>query len=229
MKGEKLSAGEAGSGGRKRRVGAGRAGGTVKVSPIKAWVKSLLGAVDPPPLERLEPLAALVRGVVEADASALAVKRVEEVVCREFVDLNELRVATDLELEAMLKGESREVVQSVERLRAVLDAIFDREGALTLERLKSLPRGEVRAFLRSIPQVSAYAAGYTMMYGLGHPAVPVSDGLVRHLVKAGWVPPDKTAWDVQDVLESLVDEGSRYRFHVAVQATIVSSGRQKKE
>ena len=75
---------------------------TKRVDELKSLLRKLLRDRKPDPMQKLEPLAALLRGAFSADVSDAKVEELLATVERDFVDLNELRVATELELQELL-------------------------------------------------------------------------------------------------------------------------------
>src|ERR1700709_1346790 len=69
---------------------------------LKALYKRLLKEGRPEPREVREPLNALVRGAMSYDVSDAKADEALKHIDKEFVDLNELRVATDLEIQELL-------------------------------------------------------------------------------------------------------------------------------
>src|SRR6478735_5698018 len=85
---------------------------------------------------------------------------------REFVDLNELRVATDLEIQELLGQRYPEIERRVAMITGSLNNIFEREHTLSLNRLKEISRRDARQFLRELPEIHPFVEAYVMIMAL---------------------------------------------------------------
>ena len=65
---------------------------------LKSLMKKLAREGKPEPKQSVDPLRALVTGILSFDAPPGRPEAAMEVVDKDFVDLNELRVATELEV-----------------------------------------------------------------------------------------------------------------------------------
>src|SRR5262245_8227552 len=92
-----------------------------------------------PPLSQ-DPLKALVRAAMSFDVPDSKADDAMKAIDREFVDLNELRVATDLEIQEMLGQRYPAIEQRVAMITQSLNNIFEREHTLSLDRLKTISR-----------------------------------------------------------------------------------------
>lgn len=195
---------------------------------LKSWMKKLLKEVDAGEPLPLDPLRAVVRAVLSADTSEARADEAMKVIDAEFVDFNELRVATELELQAMLGPKYPDIERRVVRMLTVLNAIFDREGTLSFERIKALPKKEARAWVRELPDMTPYVEAYLMMYGLGSPAMPVDDELVLILNELGHVEDGHTAVDVQKHLEAAAKPEDLHALHVGARKLVAERSRRRK-
>lgn len=195
---------------------------------LKSWVKKLLKEVYAGELLPLDPRRAVVRAVLSADTSEARADEAMKVIDAEFVDLNEVRVATELELQAMLGPKYPDIERRVARMLTVLNAIFDKEGTLSFERIKALPKKEARAWLRELPDMTPYVEAYLMMYGLESPAMPVDDELVLILNELGHVEDGQTAFDVQKHLEAAAKPEDLHALHVGARKLVSERSRRKK-
>src|ERR1041384_695779 len=100
-----------------------------------------------------EALWALVRGAMSYDVPDSRVEDAIKVIQREFVDLNELRVATELEVQDLLGQRYPQIEERVKLITAALNAIFEKEHPLSLDRLKEVSRRDARQFLRDLPEM----------------------------------------------------------------------------
>ena len=115
---------------------------------LRALMKRLLKEHKPEPKQVQDPLQALVRGAMSFDVPDTRADEAMKHIEREFVDLNELRVATDLEIQEMLGSRYPEIERRVEMITRSLNNIFEREHTLSLDRLKTVSKRDARQFLR---------------------------------------------------------------------------------
>lgn len=162
---------------------------------LKAFLKKQLKqhGGDVPPLEPIDPLRALVRGCLAADTTDHRADEALQIIDREFVDLNELRVATELECIDIIGARYPGVEDRVPQMIHCLNGIFAREHTLSLERLRTIPRREARQFLKELPGITPFIDGYTTLYGFGTPAFPVDETILSALEDEGIVEPDAKA------------------------------------
>src|SRR5436305_14334365 len=102
---------------------------------LRSLFKRLLKDFKPAPPPKLEALQALVRGAMSFDVSDAKAEEAMKHIEREFVDLNELRVATDLEIAELLGTRYPAIDRRVEMITPALHAILGQEHTLTLQSL----------------------------------------------------------------------------------------------
>lgn len=140
---------------------------------IKSLQKSFAKEGKTPPAPKIDPLNALVKGALSYDVSDARVEEAQKVIGKEFVNLNELRVATQLEVRDMLGNKFPNIEQRVDLITLSLNTIFEREHTLSLDRLKTISRKDARQFLRELPGMLPYVEAYIMLVGLEGHALPV--------------------------------------------------------
>lgn len=196
---------------------------------MKAFVKRSIKESGGAEWAALDAKRALVRGILSAETTEARVDEAMVVIDREFVDLNELRVATELEMQSMLGVKFPDIERKAVRIVAILNAIFEKEGTLSFERLKTLGKKEARAFLRELPEMTPYVEAYTLMYGLESPAVPVDRELVALLVEEEAVDEGSTLEDVQKWLEGAMKVEEMHAFFQGSRALVGERlGKKKK-
>src|SRR5690349_9189549 len=90
---------------------------------LKTLLKKLVK--DKPERPEMNPLTAIVRGTLSMDADDMLVDEAMARIESEFVDLNELRVATELEVADLIGEHHPRIDEKTTIIRAVLHAIFD--------------------------------------------------------------------------------------------------------
>ena len=142
---------------------------------LKALLKRLLKERKPAPREPQEPLKALVRGAMSFDMPDARADDAMRAIEREFVDLNELRVATDLEIQELLGVKYPAIERRVAMITQSLNNIFEREHTLSLDRLKTVSKRDARQFVRELPDIHPFVEAYVMLFGFDGHAFPVDD------------------------------------------------------
>src|SRR5260221_1870460 len=84
---------------------------TKHAEDLKSLLKRLLKDQKPVAPVKQEPLKALVRGAMSYDVSDSRAEEAMRHIEKEFVDLNELRVATDLEIAELLGNRYPEITR----------------------------------------------------------------------------------------------------------------------
>src|SRR5688500_20250730 len=105
---------------------------TKHAEELKSLCKKLVKEHKPAERAPQEPLWALVRGAMSYDVADDRVEQAIKVIEREFVDLNELRVATELEVQDLLGMRYPAIEERVKRLTDALTAISEQENTLSL-------------------------------------------------------------------------------------------------
>ena len=166
------------------------------------------------PSRRVDPLEELILTVLSQHTSDLNAERA----------FAQLRVAfpTWQQVVDARTGEVADAIRSggladskAPRIQAILREIRDRVGAFDLRVLRSLPDGEARAYLTSLPGVGPKTAAVVLSFALGRDAIPVDTHVHRASTRLGLVP--KTSAERADrLLHDLVPDGLRTPLHVAL-------------
>jgi endonuclease III len=200
------------------------------VENLKTFVKKALKEGKGAEVTQMDPLRALVRGILSYDlAGGGGEGRVDEafvVIDREFCDLNELRVATELELQDMLGVKYPDIERRAVRIVAILNTVFEKEGTLSFERIKALGKKEIRQFLREMPEMTPYIEAYTMLYGFDSAAVPVDGELLELLVENEAAEEGTTVEEAQKAIENQLKADEIPEFHAGNRKLL--AGKKKK-
>ena len=145
---------------------------------LRALMKRLVKEYKPEDREPQEPLKALVRAAMSFDVSDSRAGDAMRAIETEFVDLNELRVATDLEIQELLGVKYPEIEKRVEMITRSLNNIFEREHTLSLDRLKTVSKRDARQFLRELPDIHPFVEAYVMLYGFDGHSFPIDDEIL---------------------------------------------------
>jgi endonuclease III len=200
---------------------------TKRVEELKSLLRKLLKARKPEPMQKLEPLAALVRGALSANVPDAKVEEVLAIIGREFVDLNELRVATELEMQELLGARYPGIEQRATFIAHALNDIFEREHTLNLERLKTLNRKDVRQFIHDLPGIEPFVEAYVMLFAFEAIAVPVDQAMLDYLIRADVIAEGLSIVDAQKFLENHLKSGECYDFYVLVRGEALGRAKAK--
>lgn len=199
---------------------------------LRALFKRLLKDHKPAPLAKQEPLKALVRGAMSYDVSDTKAEEAMKHIEKEFVDLNELRVATDLEIAELLGVRYPDIEKRVELITRTLNAIFEKEHTLNLDRLATISKRDARQFLRDlVPDIHPFVEAYVMLYSFEGHAVPVDDEILAYLREEHVLDDKTTLVDAQKFLEHHIKAEECNDFHAVIRRAAhadVDGARRKK-
>ena len=204
---------------------------TKHAEELRSLFKRLLKEYKPAPKERQEPLKALVRGAMSYDVPDARADEAMRAIDKEFVDLNELRVATDLEIQELLGVRYPQIEKRVAMITLSLNAIFEKEHTLNLERLSTISKRDARQFLRDLPDVHPFVEAYVMLYAFDGHTIPVDQQTVDYLTGEDVLEPETSVEDAQKFLEHHVKAEECHEFYTAVRAASSASagGEDKKK
>lgn len=168
---------------------------------LKTLYKRLAKETHPEPRQSQEPLKALVRGAMSFDVSDARAEEAMRHIDREFVDLNELRVATDLEIQELLGVKYPSIERRVSMITHALNRIFEKEHTLSLDRLKTISKRDARQFLRELPDIHPFVEAYVMLFAFDGHAFPVDNEIVAFLKLNGALDEETGVEDAQRFVE----------------------------
>lgn len=193
--------------------------GTVYATRLRKAYTRHLQSVEKPEIpdsdDPLRRLAMAILGVGSSDAEA------ERALDRAFsilADWNELRVSSAEEVHVATGDKRADGVDRSQRLIDALNAIYNRENRLSLERLRTLGRREARQYLEALPGVDEYAAASVLLWSLGGHGIPVNDALLKVLQEADLVHPEADRGEVQAFLERHVSAADAKNFCLVMQS-----------
>jgi endonuclease III len=196
---------------------------------LRSLNRSLLKQVKPEPIVPQEPLKAFVRAAMSFDVPDDKANSAVRLIEREFVDLNELRVATDLEIQELLGVRYPQIERRVAMITQGLNYIFEKEHTLSLDRLKEISRRDARNFLRELPDVHPFVEAYVMLHCFDGHAVPIDDEILAMLRDEEVVEEDTDLEEAQRFVEHHLKTGEAYPFFVAARQVAFEEGRKSKK
>jgi len=189
---------------------------TKHADEMKQLFKKLLRDGKPAPRQTMDPLEALVRGAMSFNVSDSRADDAMRAINREFVDLNELRVATDLEIQEMLGVKYPSIEDRVTMITQSLNDIFEREHTLSLDRLRSVSKRDARQFLRELPEIHPFVEAYVMLFAFDGHAVPIDDEILALLRAEGIVDEETPLDEAQRFVEHHLNAEEAYDFFVLI-------------
>src|SRR6266568_4982695 len=174
---------------------------TKHAEDLRSLFKRLLKEHKPGPWERQEPLKALVRGAMSYDMPDTRAEEAMRAIDKEFVDLNELRVATDLEIQELLGNRYPQIEKRVAMITLSLNAIFEKEHTLNLDRMITISKRDARQFLRDLPEVHPFVEAYVMLFAFDGHTVPVDSQTVEYLTTEEVLEPGTSIEEAQKFIE----------------------------
>jgi hypothetical protein len=201
---------------------------TKHAEALKSLNRRLLREYKPGERPPIEPLWALVRGAMSYDVPDARADEAIRAIEKEFVDLNELRVATDLEVQELLGVRYPDIQKRVEMITKALNAIFEKEHTLSLDRLKTISRRDARHFLRELPEIHPYVEAYVMLMSFDGHAVPIDEAMLSHLREEDIVDDTVNVEEAQRFVEHHLKAEECFPFFVALRAASGEGSRKRK-
>jgi len=198
---------------------------------LRSLIRKLTREHKPPERERQEPIRALVRAALSFDLPDSKPADAMKVIDREFVDLNELRVATQLEVQELVGPRYPQIEKRVALITQALNATFEREHTLNFDRLATISKKDVRTFLRDLPDMHPFVEAYVMLYGFEGNAMPIDDLMLNYLKDQEVVEPETTLDEAQKFIEHYFKaEEYHDMFYVIREAALAGEdGKRKKK
>src|SRR3954451_18275937 len=202
---------------------------TKHAEELRSLFRKLLREGKPEPMQPLEPLKALVRGAMSYDVSDNRASEAMKAIEKEFVGLNELRVATDLEIQELLGTRYPDIEKRVAMITLSLNRIFEKEHTLNLDRLKTVSKRDARQFLRELPEIHPFVEAYVMLFGFDGHAFPIDDEFLEYLHDQEIVEDGATLDDAQRFLEHQLKAEECHDLFLALRKVVSDEGSRPKK
>lgn len=170
------------------------------------------------PWQALDPISQVVMGFLEWNATARSAQAAYGRLMQELVDHNDLRVSHVREVVALIGPKYPRVEERAARLHDVLQAIYEREHAMTLAGLEKRSRRDVRQYLDSLPGMVPYVAAQVSLCCFGAGGMPVDDIILGHLQAQGIVEPATTVIQAEHFLEKHIESSEAVEMHRRLRA-----------
>ena len=189
---------------------------TKHADTLRSFAKKMIRDHKAPPKEPQPALKALVRGAMSFDVPDHKADDAMKAIEREFVDLNELRVATELEVQEMLGQRYPEIEDRVTMITQALNNIFEREHTLSLDRLKDISRRDARQFLRELPGIHPFVEAYVMLFAFEGHTFPIDESMLEVFVEEEIVEENTSLEDAQKFIEHHLKDSECYDLYYAM-------------
>jgi endonuclease III len=202
---------------------------TKHADDLRLLFKRLLKQYHPEAKEIQDPLKSLVRGAMSFDVPDAKAHEAVRLINKEFVDLNELRVATDLEIQELLGTRYPAIEKRVAMITQSLNNIFEREHTMSLDRLKTISRRDARQFLRELPEIHPFVEAYVMLFAFDGHAIPTDDAILAYLKEQEIVEEAATIEDAQRFLEHHLKAEECSDFYFVVRKAVADDKERSKK
>ena len=202
---------------------------TKHAEELKSLLKRLMKEQKPEPKQAQEPLRALVRAAMSFDMPDAKADEAMRHIEREFVDLNELRVATDLEIQELLGTRYPAIERRVAMITQSLNDIFEREHTLSLDRLKTVSKRDARQFLRELPDIHPFVEAYVMLFSFEGHAFPLDEEILSYLRDQEIVEDGAGLDEAQRFVEHQLKAEECYEMFAALRRVVSDEGTRGKK
>ena len=176
--------------------------------------------VDKFPMADLSPIEQLVYAQIAAETTPAQAAKAFRQLLREMIDLNEVRVSTAREIANVIESGVPNALACGRHIRQSLNAVFERENRVSLDRLRDCGRREARQYLDALPGTTPYVAASVMLWSIGGHAIPVGQRLLNALCEQNLVDPGADISVVQGFLERNIAAADAKHFTLATEALI---------
>jgi endonuclease-3 len=179
------------------------------------WVhRRLLEQYGHEPWEaRSEPLDELIGTVLSQHTSDINADRAFAGLKAAFSSWEQVRDAAPEMVQQAIRSGGLAVVKAG-RIQAILRALTDGEGRVTLPDVRRMRRHQARQLLMRLPGVGKKTASCVLVFGAGVPAIPVDTHVHRVAVRLGLVPPKANPDQATDFLEAAIAPRDHFAFHI---------------
>jgi endonuclease III len=196
---------------------------------LKSLHKRLHKEHGPQSRSPMDALQALVRATMSFDVSDAKAEEAMIHLNREFVDLNELRVATELEIQELLGVRYPSIEKRVAMFTLALNHIFEKEHTLSLDRLKTVSRRDARQFLRDLPEMHPFVEAYVMIHAFEGHAFPIDDQILLSLREEEVLDEAVTLEDAQRFVEHHLKADECFDLFITLRKPLTEEGGKKKK
>ncbi len=182
----------------------------------KAYAKMRQQTPAPETPAPTEPLHQLASATFAVSCGEKQAARLVDSLLSNMAGWNEVRVSRPAEINKAIGDAVLDSLEPCQRLLSMLESVYERENALSLDRLKQMGRREARQYLDSLGGVDEYGVASVALWSLGGHGIPVNDGLLKELRAARLAHPDATRGEVQAFLERHISAADAQVFSIVM-------------
>ena len=187
--------------------------GTLYAPRLKKAYAKLRQSVAEPTIPRADdPIRRLAIAILGVECGDHEANRAVDRLLTVMVDWNEVRVSSAEQVGRALGDRIPQGLERAQRLIDALQAIYEREHRVSLDRLRSIGRREARDYLEALEGVDDYVAASVMLWSFGGHAIPVNDTFLQALREAELAHPHATRAEVQAFLERNINAAQAKEF-----------------
>ena len=198
------------------RRGQRRARGRARLSPAAVVERLTAEAPLPPWRPHQDPVAELALTLLSQNTSDTNSGRAYQQLLARYPEWEALIAAPVGEVEETIRVGGLAKTKAP-RLQALLREVRDRVGpGWDAGVLATMPLGEAKEWLTSLPGVGPKTAACVLLFSLGRPALPVDTHVQRVSQRLGLIGEEVGAGAAHEALEAAMPPGLYYDFHVAL-------------
>lgn len=191
---------------------------------LAALLKQLEATFDVPTPAPLDPVAQLISAFLMWEANSVRADQAFQRIQSHIVDYNDLRVCCTHDVikwigERYPRGRAR-----IDRLRAALRAIYEREHDITLDRVIGLTNREARQWIETLEGVTPYVSAQWLLFSKRAHAMPIDEQLRSKLIAAEIIDRGTDLLTVQAWLERHVRAADAAKAHLLLQGWVEEGG-----
>lgn len=175
-----------------------------------------------------DPLEALIYGVLCEKMSQAESLSAQKRLKKNFVDLNDLRVSSMLEIMEMIGKEGAEFRETAQRIINILKLVFESYNLVSLKELVAMGKRPAKQSLEKIEGVTKFSVDYCFLTSLGGHVIPLTERMVNYLKENELVNPDSDADEIEGFLSRQIAAKNGYEFYALVREESETAGHKSK-
>ncbi len=185
----------------------------LKLKQMLICLVRMYGESKPLRLSRGAGLDTLIEAMLSQNTNMMNATRGYRMLRRRFKSWSEVMNAdvSAVQREIAICGLAR---MRARRLQNLLRVVKARHGKLSIDHLIREPTDAAFVYLMSFFGIGPKTAAFTMLFGFGHPILPIDNGVLRVLRRLRLVRPKARDLEAERVLSPLVEAGRHYATHV---------------
>jgi endonuclease III len=166
-----------------------------------------------PPFHRGDLVGELVATILSQNTTDKNSHRAYASLRRRFPRWEQVARATPAAIAASIRSGGLANIKAA-RIKRVLGILRQREGRLSLRRLRSMTSSEVIEYLTSLPGVGIKTAACVLLFAMRRPVMPVDTHVHRVARRLGWIPDRTPAERAGALLEPHIPDKLMYGVHI---------------